>query len=1400
MASAAHLRVLCPRHARPYRKLWPTRYNRESGQRSLFARVQSASSTSSAPPPAVLIGGRYRVDAALGRGGIAEVFRVTNTSQGTACALKRVPRTAPERILSLFELEYQTLASLRHPHMVEVYEYGRDELCAYYTMELLEGQDLRARTPMPWREVASAMRDAALALSVLHARRLLHRDVSPRNLWRVPDGRVKLIDFGALHAFGASDHLIGTPPLIPPEALEERPLDQRADLYTLGATAYYLLSGLHAYPAREIRDLRELWRVPCVAPSAARDNPEQGEPVPPELDALILALLQGNPLARPSNTAELIDRLAGLLGTGEYPLADAPQLHLDNPAFVGRSRERRRLRRQLRLALNGRGQSALIESEPGMGRTRLLEELALDARVADALVVHVDAASFPGMYGTAAALALQLYDGIAQPARATVAPFASWLGHLSPAVRERLGVATEPVPEIPGELRVRVQGALRDWILKLAETHSLVVLVDGLERIDDGSAAMLLALGLARRRARLLVACSVRADPLRTRPVVERALAAVSFQTRVEPLTERDSYELLHSVFGNAAHLRRLASSLHRVSRGNPGHVLELAAQLVRSQAIELQNGMWVLPQEIPEAQLPRSREQALAVRLQRLSVEARALGRVLSLPSGVLDRALCEAIAERPAAELEPLLDSLCDHEIMTRSADGVRFAHEQHRAALAAELAPEHRRRAQHALGRHLLALPGAGALQRLQAGVHLIESGDSAAAGLIVRACTHIALHDPDQLVTGAALIERALPSLRAAGRPAHELVALLCALSSAGFHVDHVFATRYRAETIAVLRDVLGLDLAARLRRFLGGKLSLIAAIACVALRFALRRDRALGFQDALVLLFTTVAALAASSALCYDADASESIAEVLRPFAAFGDKHATGFTFHVCRALGAAARDRFGESRANWERTVALLEKPGAIGGMPEDMRARYLSGILFSVGIQASHCDDDRALRIADRLDRSGGALYPMSTDQIRSMYHGHQGNAALYRHYRERAEQRAIQQGAIWQNETWALLVESIVSQRHHDAMSLKRVSQQLQRASAAMPTLSVYADRARGAYLLARGRHTQALVWLERCMHEQPRETFIWGRAHGQLARAYNELGRHADARSVCARVLAEYSPADLVFTALTLPVQTEALIASAGLGEHAAAAAGLEALMARLSPLRNPLTSGELHEAGMRIALLAGDDRVARAHFEQMRLWYGSTNIPPLIQHCEVIAARVLPGTPRSTGLDGGELDTFARSDVLSTEAFLTVHDGRFPRVVERMLRVLCEQLSCEHAVLFTVDEDAGCSTVATLGQLALGPEVERWLAQHVAEESMEKPTALVSARPAPAAAASDLLEAGGWHYRACAMFSSRASATPIHAVALFAARAEPPPRCPAALLQRVSLQLERASAPQ
>jgi serine/threonine protein kinase len=291
-----------------------------------------------------IVAGRYRVERLLGKGGLGSVYEVYDVTTEERLALKRLSSEASAAAAVLFEREYHVLAGLRHPNIVEVYEYGRDEGVPFYTMELIEGSDLSHAPPMPWRAACRSLRDAASISGVLHARRLVHRDLSPRNLLCMPSGRLKLIDFGALTPFGTSKQLVGTPPYVAPEAERSAELDQRTDLFALGALAYWLMTGVHAFPARTLADLPRHWAREPVPPSQLLRllKVVDLEPIPAELDALVASLLRIDPVERPSSTAELIDRLHAIAALEPESDDLTVQGYLNSKAFVGRTRERDR--------------------------------------------------------------------------------------------------------------------------------------------------------------------------------------------------------------------------------------------------------------------------------------------------------------------------------------------------------------------------------------------------------------------------------------------------------------------------------------------------------------------------------------------------------------------------------------------------------------------------------------------------------------------------------------------------------------------------------------------------------------------------------------------------------------------------------------------------------------------------------------------------------------------------------------------------------------------------------------------------------------------------------------------------------------------------------------------------
>ena len=437
---------------------------------------------------------RYVVKEQLASGGMGVVYRVHDRLTGEARALKRIqPDVAGEPLhVAAFEREYQVLAGLDHPRIIRVFDYGVDETGPFYTMELLEGEDLRTAAPLPYRMACLYLRDVATSLALLHARRLIHRDLSPSNVRMTPDGHCKLLDFGVLAAFGTSRLVVGTPPAIPPEALAGAPLDQRADLYALGALAYWVLTERHAYPAKQIEDLDGLWKESPAPPSAVVEG------IPKELDALVLSLLSANPLARPASAAEVIARLnvvGDLPAEGGGETERLAESFLLSPRFIGRAALLQDFKERTDALLRGQGGAVLIEAAAGMGRTRLLEEIGVRAHMAGASVIRVDAGMNRRARGTTRALVVRMLDAIPPSARGYASRYGATLLSLGPDVGARLSASGSMPPQgLSPDAEADAGGQLEAWFAEISCVKPLVVAVDNVDDADDASLGLLVSL------------------------------------------------------------------------------------------------------------------------------------------------------------------------------------------------------------------------------------------------------------------------------------------------------------------------------------------------------------------------------------------------------------------------------------------------------------------------------------------------------------------------------------------------------------------------------------------------------------------------------------------------------------------------------------------------------------------------------------------------------------------------------------------------------------------------------------------------------------------------------------------------------------------------------------------
>jgi serine/threonine-protein kinase len=278
--------------------------------------------------------GMYQLEERIGVGGMGEVWRARHRLLSRPAAVKLI-RERPDASSATptpggtvaerrFEREANVTASLKSPHTVELYDYGMtDSGTIYYVMELLEGNTLeelvKREGPLEPARVVHILSQVLDSLAEAHARGLVHRDIKPANLHLSQRGLepdfVKVLDFGLVKSryldqtdvkLTAANDVVGTPAYAAPEVITaENAVDGRADLYSLGCVAYFLLTAAPVFEADSALSMAIAHAVQTPEPPSTR----LGRPLPSDLENIVLACLAKTPEQRPQSAVELLELL-----------------------------------------------------------------------------------------------------------------------------------------------------------------------------------------------------------------------------------------------------------------------------------------------------------------------------------------------------------------------------------------------------------------------------------------------------------------------------------------------------------------------------------------------------------------------------------------------------------------------------------------------------------------------------------------------------------------------------------------------------------------------------------------------------------------------------------------------------------------------------------------------------------------------------------------------------------------------------------------------------------------------------------------------------------------------------------------------------------------------------------
>lgn len=586
--------------------------------------------------------------------------------------------------------EFRTLASLRHPHIVSVLDYGFDrDQQPYFSMEYLDRAEPldKAARGQPFSVQVNLLLQVLQALSYLHRRGVLHRDLKPGNILVISGDsglQVKLLDFGlallSQDLRARTTEIAGTLSYMAPEVLLGSAPSEASDLFAVGVMAHELLVGAHPLGTNETQALiRELLKPSPIFSSDDR--------LGSALSAVLRRALSRSPQDRfPDATvfARELARAAAL----PVPIETSQirESFLQAASFVARETELGTLAQALGDAAGGSGAVWLVGGESGVGKSRLLDELRTLALVRGTRVVRGQAVSTGGS-------AYQVWQGALRPLcldaeldeldagvlRIVVPDIGTLLDPTEPRP-----IAEPPVLD-PQSAQARflltVEKLLHSQLTRQAE--SLLMLLEDLHWADPGSLTILLRLMRSVTRLPLLLVGSYRHDE---RPNLPGELPGAHL-LKLQRLRTSEMVALSTSMLGESGRRKDVVALLERETEGNAFFIVEVLRALAEEVGALGRIGSGPLPSRI----LAGGVQAVLLRRLGRVPASARPLLCAAATLSREPDLAVLRALPEAICAQLDEQLAACAAASVLEVHEEHWRFIHDKLREALLQQLSQE-------------------------------------------------------------------------------------------------------------------------------------------------------------------------------------------------------------------------------------------------------------------------------------------------------------------------------------------------------------------------------------------------------------------------------------------------------------------------------------------------------------------------------------------------------------------------------------------------------------------------------------------------------------------------------------------------------------------------------------
>ncbi|MCH7697400.1 MAG: protein kinase [Chloroflexi bacterium] len=722
-----------------------------SGDQTVVAPSPVASSQRDLPDS--FGNGRYQVQRFLGEGGVKRVYLAHDTKLDSNVAVAAIKDELGPEAAARIEREVQSMVRLRdHPHIANIHDIGGDGASTYIVQEFMEGGSiadaLRAapenRLSIP--EVIKTSSQICQALAFAHSQGIVHRDVKPENVWLTADGTAKLGDFGLSIALDSSrltqaGTMLGTVAYMPPELAVggTREADVRCDLYSLGAMMYEMAAGRPPFAGTDpVAIISQHISTAPVAPSW------HNAAVPKPLEAIILKLLEKRPEERPESAKAVAEQLDALAANMDPASSDGADLAGANPidriaggVFVGREDETKELRTALASAISGEGKIVLLTGEPGIGKTRLAEELATYARLRDAQVLwgrcH-ERAGQPSYWPWVQAIRSYVHSRDLQALESDMGSGAADIAQVVTEIRDRLpGLATPPALD-PEQARFRLFDSITTFLKNASNREPLVIVLDDIQWADEASLLLLQFLAKEIQSSRVLVICTVRDTELdreqpAARVLAELAKEPVTSSIALTGLTTDDITQFVELSTGKVA-APGLAGALFKQAEGNPFVTSEIVKLLASDGRLDegATSTSWSVA-------IPDGVRAIVTRRLEHLSEPCRDFLASAAVVGRAFDLRVVERVAGVSVEAAVDALDEAASARLVEELEEGTgryQFSHAITRDTLYQDQPPSRRLELHRAVGERLESIYGTESAAHIgQLAYHFAEAAKAGTA---------------------------------------------------------------------------------------------------------------------------------------------------------------------------------------------------------------------------------------------------------------------------------------------------------------------------------------------------------------------------------------------------------------------------------------------------------------------------------------------------------------------------------------------------------------------------------------------------------------------------------------------------------------------------------------------